>query len=107
MSARKLETTGSLPNVAVEARQTHLTLPPEAVLVRKNGVEFRSTKPFSLWTEMTVLLKSPRNNGKVQCNGIVVGCSGNRHLGYIVSMLFTSLSRQSQARLNSLIGPRA
>jgi hypothetical protein len=44
-------------------------------------------------------LQSPRG-GKLHCTGVVVNCSGNKHLGYRVSMLFTSLSRQAQAQLN-------
>jgi hypothetical protein len=35
----------------------------------------------------------------------VVSCDGNRHSGYQVAMLFTDLSRQSQARLNDLAFP--
>lgn len=108
MSARKIEADKSLQQVTVQARQARLTLSSDAVVVTKNGVEFRSLTPFSLWTEMTVSLESARNNHeKVQCNGVVVACSGNRHLGYIVSMLFTGLSKQSQARLNSLVSLRA
>ena len=108
MSARKIEADKSLQQVTVQARQGRLTLSSDAVVVTKNGVEFRSLTPFSLWTEMTVSLESARNSHeKVQCNGVVVACSGNRHLGYIVSMLFTGLSKQSQARLNSLVSLRA
>lgn len=107
MSARKIDfEKNSLHNVTVEARQTRLSLSSDAVLVTKNGIEFRSVAPFSLWTEMTVTLASAKNgHDKVHCNGVVVGCSGNRHLGYFVSMLFTGLSKQSQARLNSFVFP--
>jgi hypothetical protein len=31
-----------------------------------------------------------------------VACDGNRHAGYQVAMLFTSVSRQVQAQLESL-----
>ena len=104
MSARKLESGGVLhqQHVTVEARQTRLSLSPDAVVVRRNGIEFRSPAPFAPWTEMTVTLVSPRDNGKVRCNGVVVECRGNRHAGYAVSMLFTGLSQQSQERLNAL-----
>lgn len=51
---------------------------------------------------MTVTLQSTRDTGRVHCTGVVVACSGDRHSGYTVSMLFTSLSKQSQARLNLL-----
>jgi hypothetical protein len=50
---------------------------------------------------MTVTLALPRE-GKVHCTGVVVNCSGNKHLGYRVSMLFTSLTKQAQAQLNVL-----
>jgi hypothetical protein len=51
---------------------------------------------------MTVSLQSTRDAGRVRCTGVVVACNGNRHNGYIVSLVFTSLSKQSQARLNLL-----
>ena len=102
MSARKLQATDSgSQNVTVEARQIRLTLSPEAVFVSKSGIEFRSAKPFSLWTEMTVSLEHPQE-GKLNCNGVVVACTGNRHSGYHVAMVFTGMSKQSEARLNML-----
>ena len=72
------------------------------MVIRSNGIEFRSAAPFAPWTEMTVTLVSPRDHGKVHCNGVVVECRGDRHAGYNVSLLFTGLSRQSQERLNTL-----
>ncbi|MGH7976718.1 MAG: hypothetical protein ACREC8_08645, partial [Limisphaerales bacterium] len=57
---------------------------------------------FKEWTEMTVAISSPRDGGKLQCSGVVIACSGNKHNGYHVSMVFTSLSKQAQARLNSM-----
>jgi hypothetical protein len=102
MSARKLENRGVLQQseVTVEARQTQLTLSQESVLIRKSGIEFRSEKAFAPWTEMTVTLQSERDGGRVNCTGVVVACTGNRHAGYRVSVLFSGLSKQSQARLN-------
>lgn len=106
MSARKLSGSGGveLQGVTVEARQTRLSLSPESVLIRKNGIEFRSPSPFAPWTEMTVTLQSPADNGRVNCTGVVVACTGNRHAGYHVCMLFTGLSKQSQARLSIMAG---
>ena len=102
MSARKLQSSNSSEqNISLESRQTRLTLPPEAVTISKSGIEFRSTTPFALWTEMTVALECP-TEGKVNCTGVVVSCAGNRHAGYHVAMLFTGVSKQSQARLNTL-----
>jgi hypothetical protein len=104
MSARKLSGAGGFAQqpVMVQARETRLSLPPDSVLIRKNGIEFRSPTAFAPWTEMTVSLQSPGESGEVNCTGVVVACSGNRHIGYYVSMLFTSLSKQSQARLSML-----
>ena len=100
MSARKAGITGPLQHVTVEARQTRLSLSPDAVIIHKNGIEFRSATPFAPWTEMTMALQSPREDGRVHCNGVVISCSGNKHAGYHVSMVFTGLSKQAQARLS-------
>jgi hypothetical protein len=51
---------------------------------------------------MTVALASPRDGSKLQCSGVVITCSGSKHTGYRVSMIFTSMSRQAQQRLNSM-----
>lgn len=105
MSARKIGSATAFEPVTVQARQTRLTLAPENVRIHRNGVEFRSVSPISAWTEMTVTLQSTKDAGKVHCTGVVVACNGNRHNGYVVSMVFTSLSKQSQARLNLLALP--
>jgi len=102
MSARKLEPSGVFTAVNVQARKTRLTLAADAVSIRKNGIEFRSPTAIAPWTEMTVDLQSPRNPKKLHCTGVVVACDGDRHSGYLVSMLFTGLSRQTQAQLNLL-----
>ena len=106
MSARKAEIGGSLQQqVTVEARQSRLSLSPDAIIISKHGIEFRSSAPFSPWTEMTMTLQSPKDDGRVNCNGVVISCTGNRHAGYHVSMVFTSLSKQAQARLSLLAFP--
>ena len=65
-------------------------------------MEFRSAAPFSPWTEMTLTLHSPADNGRVNCNGVVISCTGSKHAGYRVSMVFTSLTKQAQARLSTM-----
>lgn len=105
MSARKA-VTSSLTPVSVEARQTLLSLSPDSVLLHKSGIEFRSAVPFAAWTEMTLSLESPAGEGRVHCNGVVISCTGNKHLGYHVSMVFTGLSRQAEARLAVMAGAR-
>jgi hypothetical protein len=103
MSARKADGAGPLQqNVTVEGRQSRLSLSPDSVVLSQHGIEFRSTTPFAAWTEMTLSLESPRGDGRVNCNGVVISCTGNRHTGYHVSMVFTNISKQAQARLSSL-----
>lgn len=102
MSARRFEAVDTFQSVTVSARQTRLTLSPSQVKIRRNGIEFKSLAPINVWAEMTVTLQSTRDSGRVHCTGVVVACNGNRHDGYSVSMVFTSLSRQSQARLDLL-----
>jgi hypothetical protein len=103
MSARKAESAVPVsPQVTVEARQTRLSLSPDAVIIHKSGIEFRSATAFSPWAEMTLTLQSPREGGRVHCTGVVIACTGNKHAGYHVSMLFTSMSKQAQARLSTL-----
>src|SRR5204863_6095034 len=104
MSARKIESAGGSlqQQVTLEVRQARLSLSPDSVIIHRNGIEFRSPTAFSPWTEMTLTLRSPRDNGKVNCTGVVISCTGNKHSGYHVSMVFTSLSRQAQARLSSM-----
>jgi len=106
MSARKLSSIGSIQqNVTVEARQASLTLSPDAVVIHKNGIEFRSEIGFARWVEMTVSLQSPHDGAKVHCTGVVVDCTGSKHAGYHVSMVFTGLSKQAEARLSLMASP--
>ena len=102
MSASKALVAGTLGHLTVEARQTRLSLSPDAVVIHKNGIEFRSATPFSPWAEMTLTLQSPRDGGRVHCNGVVISCTGNKHSGYHVSMVFTGLSKQAEARLSAM-----
>jgi hypothetical protein len=51
---------------------------------------------------MTLTLQSPRDNGPIHCSGVVIACTGSKHAGYHVSMVFTGLTKQAQARLNTL-----
>lgn len=102
MSTSKLDTSGVFTSVKVQNNQTLLTLPAHSVRIRKNGIEFRSEKAIPAWTEMTVDLHSSSEAKKVHCTGVVVACHGNRHTGFVVSMVFMNLSRQAQERLDLL-----
>ena len=103
MSAKKYVGGGSFEQaVTVEARQASLELSADTVVIHKSGIEFRSPTPFNPWVEMTVALQPPGGGGRLHCHGVVIACSGNKHAGYHVSMVFTSLSKQVQTRLNSM-----
>lgn len=100
MSARRIDTSLFQP-VTVQTQATQLNLPASAVRLRKNGIEFRTNSAIPQWTEMVITLQTP-TTPRLQCSGVVVACDGSRHAGYQVSMLFTSVSRQVQAHLDSL-----
>lgn len=99
MSTSKLDTSGIFQ--PLKENRTQLCLPTENVCIRKNGIEFRSDKAFSLWTEMRIDVVCGSGR-KVHCHGVVVSCNGNRHSGYIVSMVLMNLSRQGQQQLETL-----
>jgi len=100
MSAKKYVGDGSFDqSVTVEARQASLELSAATVVIHKSGIEFRSPTPFNPWTEMTVALQPP-GGGRLHCHGVVIACSGNKHVGYHVSMVFTGLTKQVQTRLD-------
>ena len=102
MSARRIASAGSFQPVTVEARQTRLSLSPDSIIFHKNGIEFRSATPFAEWTELTMTLQPPDHGPKVHCSGVVVSCTGNKHVGFHVSIILTGLSPQAQARLSTL-----
>ena len=103
MSAKKF-VSGNLfeKPVTVVARQTSLELSADTVSIHKSGIEFRSPTAFKEWSEMTVTLQSPLDGSRLSANGVIVACSGNRHFGFHVSMLFTDLTPQEQARLSAM-----
>ena len=106
MSARNVTNPGSLLTAGhFDARQARLSLSHEAVFIHKSGIEFRSPTAFNPWTEMTVELRTP-DNGRVNCTGVVISCTGNKHAGYHVSMVFTDMSRQAQTRLHQMSSAR-
>ena len=107
MSARKITNHGNSEHLTVNSRKASLTLSPDAVSIHKGGIEFRSESSFPIWVEMTITLKSPHDGATVNCTGVVVGCSGNKHAGYQVSMVFTSMTKQAEAQLNTIVYSRA
>jgi hypothetical protein len=103
MSAKQIRGLGSLgSSVSVAGRQAALELSADKVSVHKSGIEFHSLAPFNEWSEMTVTLQSPLDGSRLSCHGVVVACVGSKHSGYNVSMLFTSLTPQSQKQLGAM-----
>lgn len=102
MSTSKLDTSGVFESISLQLPQSPVRLTPDAVCIRKNGIELRLDRPLKLWTELTLDLESPPDGKRVHCRGIVVACKGTPQTGYVVSLVFTNLSRQSQARLSAL-----
>ena len=96
MSARKIEMSplGLSPNTT-----QCLTVSASSVRIRKNGIEFRHDQPLVPWTEMTVTLQGSGLAKKVNFTGVIVACKGDPQNGYDISMLFTHVTRLSQARL--------
>ena len=102
MSARKISEAAGFETNHPAPRYLRLDLGAEDVRIRKNGIEFRTAEPIPVWTEMTVGIETPLDPRRVNFTGVVVACNGNRHEGFAVAMVFTELTRQAQARLNSL-----
>ncbi len=99
MSTSKLDTSGVFDSQSAEVR---LTLSSQAIKFRSNGIEFLSSKPVPVWSEMTIDIQSPDSKKKVRGSGVVVACDGSRQSGYVVSFIFMNLSRQAQERLGAL-----
>jgi hypothetical protein len=103
MSAKRLTgSTAFSTSVSVTSRDAKLELSTDSVSVHRNGIEFRSPTPFKEWSEMTVALLSSRNGSRISCHGVIVGCAGNRHTGYHISMVFTGLSSETEKQLGTM-----
>ncbi len=100
MSASKINPTNPLSTDAEFSNPTLLNLTADQVFFRKNGIEFRSASSIPVWTEMTVDLKAAESES-LACNGVVVSCSGNRHTGFQIAMVFTGMSPQHQQQLDT------
>lgn len=98
MSASKTKSDLFRP-ITVQASESVHLLSPTSFRIRKNGLEFKTSTEIALWTEMTVDLQLPGTKS-FSCGGVVVASRGNRHAGYDVSLVFTSISDQAQQRLN-------
>ena len=103
MKTSKLDSSGVFDPVTVKTNEMEFSLPTHSVHIRKNGVEFLSEREVPMWTELTIDLQSPNQTGQINCTGIVVGCTGNKHAGYVVSIVFTGITPEAQERLTDLV----
>lgn len=99
MSASKIAPASPKPARADLSKHTSLDLAADAVYFRKNGIEFRSESSIPVWTEMTVDLHT-RAGKHVACTGVIVACTGNRHTGYMIAMVFTGMTPQHQRQMD-------
>jgi len=103
MSAKKLAGINAFSaSVSVASHDSKLELSTDSVSVHRNGIEFRSPTSFKEWSEMTVALVSPRDGSRVSCHGVIVGCAGNKHTGYHISMVFTGLTSQTERQITAI-----
>jgi len=102
MSARKAEINTPFHPVTLEGREARLNLTSSSVVFHKSGIEFRSATSFAPWTEMTLTIQSPLDHSRLHCNGVVISCTGNKHVGYHVSMIFTNMSRHAAQQLSTM-----
>ena len=107
MSARKVSSTSSIrSNAAIPAREAQLTLTEDNVVICRGGIEFRSPNSFAPWTEMTIAIRA-FDNQVVNCSGVVIGCTGSKHQGYHVSMVFTGITEKAQEQLAAIAQSQA
>jgi hypothetical protein len=47
-------------------------------------------------------LLSPKDGRRISCQGVIVGCAGNRHTGYHISLVFTGLNSETQRQVGTM-----
>jgi hypothetical protein len=67
--------------------------------VREGGIEFHSEKEVGLYTEMHLQVLGSEASEPIRFNGVVVGCTGNKHQGYQVSLAYTNITKEAQLSL--------
>lgn len=102
MTTSKVDKSGVLGPAPTGSSETRLLLPANRVAFRANGIEFLSSQPVDQWKELTVELLSSIDNQPLRGTGVVVDCTGNRHSGYVISLMFLSIAPESRRRLEQL-----
>jgi len=76
-----------------------VTLTKGTYKVRSSGLEFFSEKELELYTELSLSVEHPETHKVVNFSGIVINCAGNRHEGFLVSLVFTNITQEAQLSL--------
>ncbi|MHB1307071.1 MAG: hypothetical protein ACYC23_08325 [Limisphaerales bacterium] len=103
MSTSKFDRSGLFKPVSVHGQRMKLSLSNGEVVVRKSGIEFLSPTSIPIWTELIIELRSRESAQPLHGNAVVVDCVGNRHSGYVVSLVFSHLAPESQRELRQLV----
>ncbi|MCP5518118.1 MAG: PilZ domain-containing protein [Verrucomicrobiales bacterium] len=99
MTTSKVDTSGVFDRPATGCGEARFLLPTHQVAFRKSGIEFLSHEAVPLWKEVTVELQSPVDRQPLEATGVVVDCTGNRHTGYVVSLIFLEMTPGCERRL--------
>ncbi len=105
MTTSKVDTSGCFDGDFLGSPEALFLLPTHEVAVRRNGIEFLSEQPIPQWKEVTVELQSPCDQQTLRGTGVVVDCTGNRHTGYVVSLMFLDMAQESRRRLTNWTCP--
>ena len=106
MGAKHIPSARDLNPLNVQSPETTLSLGAGEYNLWQSGIEFHSSKPLNLWSEMAVEVTTVADNKKISTNGIVVECRGNRHTGYACTLAFMNLTKQAQTEINQIVQPR-
>lgn len=67
--------------------------------MQESGIEFQSQNEIGLYTEMHLQIVNPETQHTIKFKGVVIGCSGDKHKGYQVSLIYTNLTQETQMSL--------
>ncbi|MBM3877866.1 MAG: hypothetical protein FJ386_14320 [Verrucomicrobia bacterium] len=108
MTTSKRDTSCVFEPFTIQTRETQFTLPADSLLVRRNGIEFRSPTPLDEWTELTLDMHSPRDGHREQATGVVVACRGTHAAGFAVSVVLMGMTPAAERLLQqAAISPLA
>ena len=103
MAGLKADTSGAFETVSIKNHEISLALLPHQVAVRKNGIEFLSHRRFPLWREVVIQIRSPSVPSPIEVRGVIVDCTGDRHHGFVASVVFLNIAPEQQAALQRLV----